>query len=51
MRLCVFIRNDYNVIQLAAIEKYPGDEITFTQFREIIDIPDMLDWTLMKRKK
>eukprot|EP00484_Ammonia_sp_Unknown_P001598 CAMPEP_0197020512 /NCGR_PEP_ID=MMETSP1384-20130603/1319_1 /TAXON_ID=29189 /ORGANISM="Ammonia sp." /LENGTH=152 /DNA_ID=CAMNT_0042448157 /DNA_START=25 /DNA_END=483 /DNA_ORIENTATION=+ len=37
--------------ELSAIEKYPGAEITFTQFREIIDVPDQLDWTLMRKKK
>ena len=38
-------------IQLSTLEKYPGDEITFTQFREIIDIPDQLDWTMLRKKK
>eukprot|EP00483_Globobulimina_turgida_P000615 UN00615 len=37
--------------ELITLEKYPGDEITFPQFREIIDIPDQLDWTLLRKKK
>eukprot|EP01083_Nonionella_stella_P223801 797221_1 len=37
--------------ELTTLDKYPGDEITFTQFREIIDIPDQLDWTLLRKKK
>merc|ERR1712228_523887 len=37
--------------ELSTLDKYTGDEITFPQFREIIDIPDQLDWSLMKKKK
>eukprot|EP01084_Bolivina_argentea_P066955 122045_1 len=37
--------------ELAAFDKYPGHELTFTQFREIIDIPDQLDWSLLRKKK
>merc|ERR1712019_21753 len=36
--------------ELATLDKYPGDEITFTQFREMIDIPDQLDWSFQRKK-
>ena len=34
--------------ELSYLDKIPNDEITFSQFKELIDIPDQLDWTLNK---
>ena len=51
--LCAIMRCVSVIVtsQLATLDKYPGDEITFTQFREMIDIPDQLDWSFQKKKK
>jgi len=29
------------------LDKYPNEEITYSQFKEIIEIPDALDWSVV----